>query len=119
MFGDIQILKLPLSGTLAKNWASLSVNTVDARYWTDGKMEAPGFPHAAWLRHHPTTGELFWTDECEKIQESATDEIYRGVANDAEPTLEHYRHAFASGLAATPEKQKYVLLRCWWAANDP
>jgi hypothetical protein len=115
MFGNVQILKIPLSGTLVKNWTCLSVNAIDARYcyWTDGKMDAPNFPVSAWLRHLSTTGELFWTDECEKIQESATEEKYRDVPNDAEPTLEHYRQALVSGVASTPEKQKYLLLRYW------
>ena len=79
-------------------------------------------PDEPWLRMHPETGELFWTDECEEIaQEPAWEdtESYREVQYAEEPNLDDYRRALASGFASNSEKQRYVLTRFWWAANDP
>lgn len=120
--GPTLLLKIPLSGTLVKIPTICSGNTFGARYWTDGKREAPMLPDEPWLRRHPETGELFWTDECEEIaQEPAWEdsESYREVQYAEEPTLDDYRRALASGFASNSKKQRYVLTRFWWAANDP
>ena len=79
-------------------------------------------PERPWLRCHPKTGELFWTDECEKIAEESPwegEDNYRKVPYAESPSLEDYRRALVSGIASTPEKQRYVLTRYWWATNDP
>lgn len=120
--GPTIILKIPLSDTLVKMSTTGSGNTFGARYWTDGKQEAPMLPDRPWLRRHPKTGELFWTDECKKIAEESPWEgkdNYRKVPYAESPSLEDYRQAMVSGIASTPEKQRYVLMRYWWAANDP
>ena len=119
--GPIQILKISLSGTLVKIATIASGNTFGARYWTDGKQEAPMLPDQPWLRSHPETGELFWTDECEEVAEETVwedDESYQDVAFAEEPTLDDYRRALLSGVVSTPEQKRYVLMRYWWAAND-
>jgi hypothetical protein len=120
--GPNQILKIPLTGTLVKVATICTGNTFGAQYWTDGKREAPMLPDEPWLRQQPDTGELFWMDECEKVatepewEESAA---HSGVPFAREPGLDDYRRALDGGLASTPEKQRYVLMRFWWAANDP
>lgn len=79
-------------------------------------------PDDPWLRLHPKTGELFWMDECEEVGVkpawggSAT---YPGVPFAREPGLDDYRRMLDEGGASTPEKQRYLLMRFWWAANDP
>jgi len=45
--------------------------------------------------------------------------VYRDVQRADEPTLDDYRRALDSGIAATPEQQRYALMRYWWLANDP
>ena len=35
------------------------------------------------------------------------------------PTARNYLRALASGLAATPEKERYLRTRLWWVSNDP
>lgn len=116
------ILKLPTSGTLVKIATIASGNTFGATFWTDGKREAPMLPDQPWLRRHPTTDELFWTDECEKIAEQTfwdQEPTYSNIPFAAKPTVHDYRRALSSGIASTPEQEKYIRMRCWWAANDP
>jgi hypothetical protein len=120
--GPTRILKTPLFGTLVKIATICSGNTFGARYWTDGKREAPMLPDVPRLRRQPETGELFWTDECDEVTEDSEwedSEIYRDVPYAEPPSVDDYRRALDSGLAYTPEKQRYVLMRFWWAANDP
>lgn len=120
--GPNLILKIPRSGTLVKIATICTGNTFGAQYWTDGKREAPMLPDEPWLRRQPQTGELFWRDECEEVavepewKESAA---YPSVPYAKEPGLDDYRRALLCGVASTPEKQQYVLIRFWWAANDP
>ena len=120
--GPTQILKISPTGTLVKIATIASGNTFGARFWTDGKQEAPMLPDQPWLRRHPETDELFWSDECEEIAEETPwgeDESYPKVPFAEEPTLDDYRRALVSGIVTTPEQMRYVFMRYWWAVNDP
>ena len=121
--GPNHILRLPVSGTLVKIATINSGNTFGARYWTDGRREAPMLPDAPWLRRQPVTRELFWTDECEKIAEEepwgSAENEYEDVPFAAAPPARNYLRALASGLAATPGKERYLRTRLWWVSNDP
>lgn len=80
-------------------------------------------PDAPWLRRQPATRELFWTDECEEIAEESPwgseENEYKDVSFAAAPTAKNYLRALASGLAVTPEKERYLRTRLWWVSNDP
>lgn len=79
-------------------------------------------PDEPWLRRQPETGELFWTDECDEVAEGSEwedSENYRDVQYAEHPSADDYRRTLDSGVASTPEKQRYVLMRFLWAANDP
>lgn len=121
--GPNKILRIPISGALVKITTLGSVNNTGVRFWTDGRIIAPYFPLTPWLRRHPTSGELFWTDECEEIGEEESwkpkDSTFAEVPFAEEPTLDDYRRALATGVASSTEKEKYVRIRFWWAANDP
>jgi hypothetical protein len=120
--GPNRVLKIPGSGALVKIETFESGNTFGARFWTDGKREAPMMPDQPWLRRHPTTGEMFWTDECEEIGEESHWEE-GGTHADApfaeEPALEDYLRTLEAGLAANQAKELYIRMRYWWGANDP
>jgi hypothetical protein len=120
--GPNKILKTRLTGSLVKITTICSGNTFGARFWTDGKCEAPMLPDQPWLRVLPGNSELFWTDECEEVG----DENLWGGANDfadvpfaAEPTIEDYDRAMETGMATSADKERYLRTRRWWAANDP
>lgn len=120
--GPHKILKTAQTGSLVKIESLNSGNTIGARFWTDGKCVAPMMPDTPWLRRHPVSGELFWTDECDEIATEVPwgdSNEFPGVPFADEPTLEDYRHTLATGLASSPEKERYVRMRLWWATNDP
>lgn len=78
-------------------------------------------PEEHWLRRCPTSGELFWVDECETIAE---EEMHEGAARYADvpfakkPAPEDFQEALATGIASSLEKEKYLRTRLWWATND-
>lgn len=117
------VLKIVYTGTLVKITSIASGNTFGARYWTDGKREAPMLPDSPWLRRHPATNELFWTTDCEQVAEEEpwgrADTTYRDVPFALDPTGYDYELVLLSGSACTPEKKRYARMRRWWASNDP
>ncbi len=114
--GPNRILRISPSGALVKIWTIISGNNFGARYWTDGKMEARMLPDEPLLRCHPTTKELFWTNECETVPKK---KWWHHAPFARTPAINDYRRALASGLASSPEKERYIRMRYWWAANDP
>ena len=113
------MLKTRQGGTLVKIPTITSGNTIGAQYWTDGKCEAPMLPENPLLRKHPSTGELFWTGECEEIdEEDPWGEEYKDVPFAETPKLSDYQTVLAAGLTDAPKKEKYVRTHAWWAAND-
>ena len=119
--GPNYILKTPITGALVKISSIITGNTFGATFWTDGRCEAPMLPDEPWLRRHPVTDELFWTDECEEIASEfrKCDEKYADVEFALAPSLADYRLALSSGIASTPKKERYLRHRFWWAVNDP
>jgi hypothetical protein len=100
-----------------------SGNACGARYWTDGKCDAPMLPDSHWLIACPHCDALAWIDELEQV---GTWDWYAGhrrlpVFADArepsEPSLEQYLFVLARpGLGS--DKERYARIRAWWASND-
>lgn len=136
--GPNLILRTP-SGTLVKIHSLLSGNNFRSRLWTDGKLEAPMMTDEPWLRRVPRAAELFWTDECEEIgkeklgsssmiewlwskvrgRDPSSEKNYWGVPFARTPGVDDYGRALTIGVATTPEKERHIRMRYWWAANDP
>jgi hypothetical protein len=120
--GHNLILRLPSSAKLVKIQTIASGNTCGARCWSDGKSEYPMLPEHLWLRVHPENRELFWEDECEKVDREAPWEDskkYPKVPFAVEPGLDDYRRALDPGFSVDEKKKHYILTHFWWSANDP
>jgi hypothetical protein len=118
--GQNLVLKTRKGGTLVKIATITSGNTLGARYWTDGKCEAPMLPPNPLLRKHPATGELFWTSECEEVaEEDPWGEEYVNVPFAETPTLSDYQSVLESGLAGSPKKERYVRMAALLDPGDP
>lgn len=79
-------------------------------------------PDEPWLRIHPETRELFWTDECKKVAEEEVFEPkpkYSEAPFAESPTLEDYRRALSTLTPLDLKKERYIRMRFWWEANDP
>ncbi len=100
-----------------------SGNTFGAIFWTDGKREAPMLPDEPWLRKAPTEEVLFWSDECEEIDQINSWDGEKGQEWEElefaeEPDEDDYIHAIESGLGDSHQKLIYLRMRLWWKGND-
>ncbi len=95
-----------------------SGNTFGARYWTDGKRDAPMLPVVPWLAKCPHCRSLIWLDEQEKIEES---EPWMPLGEDqlpvTTPTLQDYLTAVSTPVTDA-KKERYIRMHAWWAGND-
>ncbi len=98
-----------------------SGNTFGATFWTDGKQEAPMSPDQPWLVRCPHCQAPLWIDELEEIGEVEPWGDRRGNFIDAipyeTPSFDYYVALLEKGIGS-PEKERYVRLRLWWAGND-
>ncbi len=98
-----------------------SGNTFGATFWTDGKREAPMLPDQPWLVMCPHCHALLWIDELEELGEiepwGERDSRFKDVIKYELPSHDEYC-AFLEKDIETPDKERYVRLRAWWAGND-
>lgn len=104
---------------------TLTGNTFGARFWTDGKMDAPQLPDRPSLVKCRHCGNLIWIDD----QKQAGIFGYGLIARYAEPladerpgpgttpTLLDYLGVLDEGIG-DKDKERYVRIRAWWAGND-
>ncbi len=123
--GPTLIMKAPGCVKPVKFATIASGNNFGATYWTDGKQEAPMLPDEPWLRVSPAEKVIFWSDECEEIGQigyfSQADENHEwnDLVYAEEPSEDDYFRALQSGIAGTPDKERYIRMRLWWQASDP
>ena len=95
-----------------------SGNTFGARYWTDGKRDAPMLPVVPWLVKCPHCRSLIWRDEQEQVEEL---EPWLPPGKDqppvTTPTLQDYFRAVSTPVTDA-KKEKYIRVHAWWAGND-
>jgi hypothetical protein len=94
---------------------TLSGNTIGAKLYTDGKREAKMLPDHPALVMCPSCLNLFWVDEAVHVS-SGFD-----AANGKPPVMapsEKEILKFLGGPALPKDKEIYLRVRAWWAAND-
>ncbi|RLB36823.1 MAG: hypothetical protein DRH12_15255 [Deltaproteobacteria bacterium] len=120
--GPTIIKKCSACSGLIEEYTILSGNTFYAKYWTDGKCEAPMLPDQPWLVKCPHCQSLIWIDEQEKVAEINelsldTNADYDQAEPYDMPGLEDYFGILEKN-KLTREKELYVRIRAWWAGND-
>jgi hypothetical protein len=94
---------------------TVSGNTIGAKFYTDGRSYAPMLPEHPWLAKCPTCGGLFWVDAARMV-EIGFDAV-KGKPQVKAPSKKEMLD-FLAGTALTEDKQVYLRMRVWWAAND-
>jgi len=98
-----------------------SGNTFGARFWTDGKSDAPMLPDEPWLVKCPHCGALVWIDEQEQVGEVGQRDNGGGTFKNAlpydTPSMQDYLGILEKE-SSDNEKIRYIRLRAWWAGND-
>ena len=98
-----------------------SGNTCGAKFWSDGKMEAPMLPDHPWLVKCPYCGAFAWLDELKEAGRvepyDDTPEEFKDARPYARLTLQDF-HACLDGGGLAGDKEFYVRLHAWWTGND-
>jgi hypothetical protein len=94
---------------------TLSGNTIGAKFYTDGRRYAPMLPEHPWLAKCPACGGLFWVEETEQVDIGF--DAAKGKPQVKAPS-EKEMMDFLAGPALTKDKEIYLRMRVWWAAND-
>ena len=107
-------------GGLIEQYTILSANTIDARIWSDGKIEAPMLPDLPQFVKCPHCFAKLWIEEQEKISEVlpySVEQEFPAAKPYELPDLEDYFKALHDHHLQT-DKEFYLRLRAWWAGND-
>ena len=94
---------------------TLSGNTIGAKVYTDGKREAKMLPDHPALVKCPVCGGLFWVQEAEEVDSGF--EAAEGKPKVLDPS-EKEMLAFLADQNLPKDKEIYLRMRAWWAAND-
>jgi hypothetical protein len=94
---------------------TVSGNTIGAKHFTDGRTYAPMLPDHPWLAKCPVCGGLFWIDEATVVGYGF--EAAKGDKQVLAPPEKEIQ-VFLTGHALPKDKEIYLRMRAWWAAND-
>ena len=99
----------------------LSGNTIGARYWTDGKMDAPMLPQYPALVRCAHCQSLLWLPEAAEHQFATPPKMFETVAGALDPippTERDYLEDIETGLAPDKEREIYCRIHAWHCFND-
>ena len=96
-----------------------SGNTFGAKYWTDGKTEAPMLPDQPALIKCPHCQALLWIEAQNLLDEVDFGDrtAYPAAQAYLLPTFEDYWEVLASG-DCDLEQERYLRFQIWWTGND-
>lgn len=117
--GSNMIIQCPHCDNKLKQKTIKSGNTFNAKYWTDGKREAPMLPDSIVVSVCEKCNNYFWVEDAEIIDETNPgEEEYSDLEYLQELTLEQYIDALKKKEIRSEEDTFYLLLQIWWKYND-
>lgn len=125
MPGPTMIRECAACGKRIAQYTTLTGNTFGARFWTDGKMDAPQLPDHPSLVKCQHCASLIWIHEQKQVGIFGYGLITRYaelLASErpgpaATPTLLDYLGFLDAGVG-DKHKERYLRIRTWWASND-
>lgn len=123
--GPDNIIECPHCRGLAKISIIVSGNTFGAVRWTDGKMEAPMLPDQTKLTKCNNCDKFYWLEDAAIIGEydwfngeDAIPEEWKKAQAVQDLDISALVEALDQALGDTPDREKYLRTRLWWALND-
>ena len=99
----------------------MSGNTLGARYWTDGKRDAPMLPQNPPLVRCTTCSKFFWPEREKEIATKnpiVVSTEHEDVELIVEPEEDDYYEALEEGLFADAEEELWLRTLAWQKSND-
>lgn len=118
--GPTKIKKCSDCSNLIEQPTIVSGNSFGARFWTDGKMDAPMLPDESRLIKCAYCSALIWINELEEVEEVMPwdkCEISISAKPFVIPTFRNYLSVLKAA-EHNQEDEKYIRIRAWWAGND-
>ena len=118
--GPTQIKKCSECSNLIEQPTIVSGNSFGARFWTDGKMDAPMLPDEPRLIKCPYCNALIWIEDLDEVAEVMPWDKTE-ISIRAKPFIvPKFRECISllKTVEHTREKEKYLRIRAWWAGND-
>ena len=121
--GPTMIRECSACGKHIAQQTTSSGNTFGARFWTDGKRDAPMLPDEPFLVKCQHCSALVWIYEQKKVGEIdpwGPTTHNAGKFPDARPASNPTLHEYAGFLEAGESdkaKERYVRVRAWWAGK--
>lgn len=99
-----------------------SGNTFGAVFWSDGFMIAPGLPDLPQITRCDDNGPIFWVEAARvlgavPLGAEGGDRRWQDAPYVRALSREELLEALAQGLGDTAQREHYLRLRAWWAAN--
>ncbi|MHA6249139.1 hypothetical protein ACXYMU_14455 [Pontibacter sp. CAU 1760] len=122
--GFTEIYECPTCALLILQPGSGSGSTVDAKYFSDGKREAPMLPAYPEITKCTSCDTIFWlskTQSIGKYHPMFSGELPGGweAAKRAQHlTLYEYNMAFEANRASADKDKLFLSKQIWWAFND-
>lgn len=121
--GPIIIFTCPKCNALLRRGSLQSGNTLLAKYWTDGKREAPMLPEFPSVTTCKSCKNFFWIEDAKTIgaiyrNEPDYPDDWRNAPYIEELTIDEYSEAANSGIGNTTDREIHLRLRLWWLIND-
>lgn len=118
--GESIIRRCPSCEGLIRQRTLASGNTFGARFWTDGKMEAPMMPSYPPLARCPHCGTVLWLPAAEKIGTEPPGEAEMpGIEDPPDPTEQDLLEASRTPPVGAQDREMFIRIEAWHAANDP
>lgn len=132
MPGPTVIYACPACGQLARLCTLGSGNTFGARWWTDGKMEAPMLPRMPEIAHCQGCGGFYWLDKDREIGTISNSWDLLLAPEEARPVPDEWRRApmidlldeqelmsaINSRAASGVRRERKLRILLWWKGND-
>lgn len=121
-YGPSQVIQCPGSEEVRQVSALRSGNTFGALFWSDGFRIAPGMPDLPAVTRCESGGPIFWVESARVLGTlqhwgDQDPQGWRAAKPVRSLTGEEFLEALAQGLGDTPERERYLRMRAWWAAN--
>lgn len=119
-FADPVIKRCGLCSGFIEEKKVMSGNTLGAKYWTDGKVEAPKLSvMPKWVRC-PHCQALSWLEELKvatKLDKIRFKKQLRNTKAYCKPSQQDFFKTLSLP-ESDPSKEKYLRVRAWWTGND-
>jgi hypothetical protein len=120
-YAPSQVIQCPESDEVRQVWRLRSGNTFGARFWSDGFRIAPGLPDLPAITRCEPGGPIFWVESARVLGTvpwgGQDPQVWRAAKPVRPLSGEEFLQALAQGLGDTVERERYLRMRAWWAAN--